>query len=58
MKQTKIFILDSKESFDLAERFKWDLENNGFKVCTEPYGLIGVKITGEKPLIDGETVKV
>lgn len=42
----KIFILDSKNGFNLAESFKSKLENKGFRVITTTYGLNGVRITG------------
>jgi hypothetical protein len=42
----KIIILDSKKSFEIAESFKRKLENKGFIVNTQPYGLNGVRITG------------
>lgn len=47
MKKEKIFILDSEEGFLLSEKFKTELENNGYKVTTKPYGFNGVRITGE-----------
>lgn len=48
MNKEKIFILDSNEGFNLAEKFKRDLENLNFIVTTKPYGLSGVRVTGTK----------
>lgn len=46
MQFEKIFILDSETAFNMAERFKAQLENKGLKVVTEPYAFNGVRITG------------
>lgn len=46
MKQEKIFILDSLRAFDLAEKFKSNLENKGYRVIVKDYALNGVRITG------------
>jgi hypothetical protein len=48
MNKEKIFILDSDKSFKMAENFKGELENEGFRVKTVTYGLHGVRITGIK----------
>jgi len=44
----KIFILDSEKAFSDAEKFKAQLENEGLRVSTEPYGMNGVRIKGTK----------
>jgi hypothetical protein len=46
----KIFMLDSKKSFRMAERFKSMLEKEGSEVKVIPYGLHGVRITGWKKI--------
>lgn len=46
----KIFILDSKKAFRMAERFKSMLEKEGSEVKVTPYGLHGVRITGWKKI--------
>lgn len=46
----KIFILDSKKAFHMAERFKSMLEKEGSEVKVTPYGLHGVRITGWKKI--------
>lgn len=48
MNKEKIFILDSEKAFRMAENFKEELENEGFRVKTATYGLNGVRITGIK----------
>jgi hypothetical protein len=42
------FNLDSKADYKMAESYKSRLENSGYKVKTESYGVNGVKITGTK----------
>jgi len=42
----QIFILDSEQAFNQAEKFKARLENKGFKVITSAYTSMGVRIKG------------
>ena len=46
----RIYILDSKKAFELAENFKKNLENNNYRVSISTYGMNGVRIRGTKNL--------
>ena len=54
MRKERIFILDSEKAYKMAEKFKENLENEGYRVETKSYGLHGVRITGIKDMEENE----
>lgn len=48
MRKSAIFMLDTIEGYNMAERFKFELECGGYKVTTSPYTTCGVRIEGVK----------